>query len=392
MTESFNEFFEENTQWVEGNATVPAAMPPEPPKSRREMRQRRQQYKRKHWLIIIAAVLVIALVVAGCFLGYRKIKAVRAANERNTSIIEDYPGPGTGSVQFTVASGELPTQIAENLVKEGVVKSAEAFTSSVTESTNLYPGTFELKKRMRGADVVRILSDPSNATGFLDVKPGQRLSAVIAEAAELSGLDVSDFQTIVDGDGSGILPAEADGSFEGWLEPGQYDVKGLGDASAILKAMVDKRIAKLDELGVPTGEDRERIIKIASIAEAEVNKAEYYAKVTRVIENRLDKGMQLGMDSTVAYGNNVPSAKVTTAMTKDAKNPYNSYVQFGLPPTPISSPGDNAIKAALEPENGDWLYFATVNLETGETKFAATAAEHDKNVAELRKWQEEHQQ
>ena len=89
---------------------------------------------------------------------------------------------------------------------------------------------------------------------------------------------------------------------------------------------------------------------IASIAEAEVNKADYYGKVTRVIENRLEQGMSLGMDSTVAYGNNVKPAQVTTEMTQDESNPYNTYKISGLPPTPISNPGDNAIQAALHPE------------------------------------------
>ena len=125
----------------------------------------------------------------------------------------------------------------------------------------------------------------------------------------------------MNGGGSGILPAEAAGSFEGWFEPGSYNVQSMTSASDILKAMVDKRIAKLDELGVPSGSDRERVMIIASIAEAEVNKSDYYAKVTRVIENRLDQGMALGMDSTVAYGNTVKSAEVTTAMTQDASNP-----------------------------------------------------------------------
>ena len=101
--------------------------------------------------------------------------------------------------------------------------------------------------------------------------------------------------------------------------------------------------------------------------------------------------MSLGMDSTVAYGNNVKPAQVTTEMTQDESNPYNTYKISGLPPTPISNPGDNAIQAALDPEGGNWLYFCTVNLDTGETKFAATADEHDQNVAELRKWQAENQ-
>ena len=195
------------------------------------------------------------------------------------------------------------------------------------------------------------------------------MSDVIANAAQLSGIDESEFQSVVDGGGSGILPAEAKGKFEGWFEPGQYDVKSKKSASDILKMMVDKRIAKLDELGVPTGDERERILNIASIAEAEVNIKDYYGKVTRVILNRLDKNMTLGMDSTVAYGNNVKSADITQAMLDDESNPYNTRIRKGLPPTPISNPGDDAIKAALHPEDGNWLYFVTVNLQTGETKF-----------------------
>ena len=258
-------------------------------------------------------------------------------------------------------------------------------------STTLYPGTFTLKKHMAASKVIDVLSDTNQAAGFLEVRPGERATDVFANAAKLSGIAQSEFDTIIKNKGKDILPNEAGGSFEGWLEPGTYNVKSMKSASEILKAMVDKRIAKLDELGVPAGSDRERVMIIASIAEAEVNKADYYGKVTRVIENRLEQGMSLGMDSTVAYGNNVKPAQVTTEMTQDESNPYNTYTISGLPPTPISNPGDNAIQAALHPEGGNWLYFCTVNLDTGETKFAATADEHDQNVAELRKWQAENQ-
>ena len=139
--------------------------------------------------------------------------------------------------------------------------------------------------------------------------------------------------------------------------------------------MVDKRVEKLDTLGVPTGTDRQRLLIIASISESEVNSEEYYGKVVRVILNRMAKNMPLGMDSTVAYGLGVSADKLTDAMLNDASNPYNTRVNTGLPPTPISNPGESAIKAAMNPPEGDWLYFVTVNLTTGETKFAATEDE-----------------
>ena len=176
---------------------------------------------------------------------------------------------------------------------------------------------------------------------------------------------------------------DANGKFEGWFEPGQYDVKSKTSASDVLKMMVDRRVAKLDELGVDASE-RERVLTIASIAESEVNSKEYYGKVTRVILNRLDKGMTLGMDTTVAYGLGISASQLTNAQLLDASNPYNTRVNKGLPPTPISNPGDNAINAALNPEDGDWIYFVTTNLETGETKFTASEEEFEQYVQEYK--------
>lgn len=396
MSDDFHDFFDENTHWVEHGTAAPAgnaSEPPRPPKSRKEMRQRRAQRQRKRFSGIIIAIVVVALIAGGGYFGFTKLMAWRDSRSQSTTAnVADYPGPGYGEVEFTVDDGQSAAEVAQNLVEADVIKSAAAFTSVVgANDITLYPGTFTLKKHMAATDVADVLSDSKQASGFLEVRPGERANDVIEAAAKLSGIDKSEFDKLVDDKGKGILPTEAGGSFEGWFEPGTYNVRSMTSAKDVLKAMVDKRIAKLDDLGVPSGKERERVMIIASIAEAEVNKADYYAKVTRVIENRLEQGMTLGMDSTVAYGNNVKPAQVTTAMTQDDSNPYNTYKISGLPPTPISNPGDSAIKAAMEPEEGDWLYFCTVNLDTGETKFATTAEEHDKNVAELRQWQADHQ-
>lgn len=80
--------------------------------------------------------------------------------------------------------------------------------------------------------------------------------------------------------------------------------------------------------------------------------------------------MPLGMDTTVAYGIGIKAINLTQTQLDDASNPYNTRIRKGLPPTPISIPGDNAILASLNPEKGSWIYFVTTNLKTGETKFA----------------------
>ena len=380
MSDSFSDFFEENTQWSDSDGDGFSALPPRPPRSRREMRRKRSERKRHRIVAAVAVVVVLALVGVAGFFGYRALRQWQANREaaQQQVIIEDYPGPGNGSVQFTVDSGSDWATVAQNLTEQDIIKSPEALTSIAGNST-LYPGTFSLQYQMKASDVLAVLSDQGQASGFIEVRPGERVSDVIANAAQVTGLPESDFQSIIDGDGAGILPAEANGSFEGWLEPGSYNPSEGQTASDILTQMVNARIAKLDEMGVPTGEERERILIIASIAEAEVNREEYYGKVTQVIENRLAQGMYLGMDTSLAYGLNKSASEITDEDIADVnhQNPYNLHNghTLGLPPTPIGNPGESAIKAAVNPEPGDWLYFVTVDLNTGETKFVSTEDE-----------------
>nr|WP_284702954.1 endolytic transglycosylase MltG [Bifidobacterium sp. M3-R-103] len=340
------------------------------------MRRRRKQKRRRLYLTIIASLVVVVLIGVGVFFGVRALKHWKAANEANSqSQIEDYTGSGDKEVTFTVESGQGPAEIAENLVKAKIVKSAAAFTSAVSgASATLYPGSYALKTHMKASDVVKILSDQSKAGGFAEVKAGERVSDVIANAAQASGIDVSEFQAIIDGGGSGILPEEAGGKFEGWLEPGAYNAQNKS-AKDIIKSMVDARIAKLDDLGVPTGSERESILIIASIAESEVGSDRYYGQVARVILNRIDSDMALGMDTTVAYGLGISASRLTDDQLNDDSNPYNTRIHKGLTPTPISNPGDDAIKASINPPEGKWMYFVTTNLQTGETKFVETEDE-----------------
>lgn len=378
MTDNLNDFFSDNAQWVDSSddTSFNSAMPPQPPKSRRDMRRRREQKRRRLYITIIAALVVVILIGVGGFSGVRALKRWKAANEANSqSQIEDYTGPGDKEVTFTVESGQGAAEIAENLVKAKIVKSAAAFTSAVSgAAATLYPGSYALKTHMKASDVVKILSDQSQAGGFAEIRAGERVSDIIANAAQASGIDVSEFQAIIDGGGSGILPEEAGGKFEGWLEPGSYNAQSKS-AEDIIKSMVDARIAKLDDLGVPTGSERERILIIASIAESEVGSDKYYGQVARVILNRIDSDMALGMDTTVAYGLGISASRLTDDQLNDDSNPYNTRIHKGLTPTPISNPGDDAIKASINPPEGKWMYFVTTNLQTGETKFVETEDE-----------------
>jgi UPF0755 protein len=394
VDQDLNDFFTDASHLVdEQGKPIESSAPPRPPKSRRDMRRKRVSVHRKKYVVGLVILLVVVLVGGGGWFLTSKLSGISSMVTATKSVAEDYTGSGGSETDFTVETGQSADKIAENLVKADIVKSAAAFTQAVAAAgvqDQLFPGVFELKLHMQASDVVEILTDSSKAGGFLEVRSGDKVEDVITKAATLSGIKKSAFDDVIKAKGTGILPSEANGSFEGWLEPGSYNVKGKGSASDILKNLVDQRIAKLNELNVPTGADRERILNIASIAEAEVNQQQYYSKVTRVIDNRLAKGMTLGMDTTVAYGANVSASDLTNAQLSDTSNLYNTRVHTGLPPTPISNPGDNAIKAALSPENGNWLYFVTVNLETGETKFTADASEFDTYVKEYKQWESSH--
>jgi UPF0755 protein len=167
------------------------------------------------------------------------------------------------------------------------------------------------------------------------------------------------------------LPAYADGQLEGFLFPVTYDFDPGTTATQALAAMVKRftqeaadidLVAKADDLKVKPYD----VLKVASIVEREGKTPDDYAKIARVIYNRLAKDMPLQMDSTLQYA---LGSRKTALTLKDIANPspYNSYTHKGLPPTPIANPGDASLQAALAPQDGDWLYF--VAFKDGTTKF-----------------------
>ena len=144
--------------------------------------------------------------------------------------------------------------------------------------------------------------------------------------------------------------------------------------------MLERMAAELDRYGIAL-EDAHEILTLASMTQMEGRAESDFFKISRVFANRIERGMPLQSDPTVKYyyEGSIDSFQEGVA---DTSNPYNTYVIAGLPPGPISSPGAVAIDAAINPEPGDWLYFVAINLNTGETVFSETLAEHER-AAEL---------
>ena len=361
------------------------------PKSRKQLRmekvERRQRKRRRHWLTSL--VIVITLAAVGV-LGYKAIGIMRDASAQATHA-EDYKGNGEGEVTVTIPEGASGLDIGDILQEKGVVASGKAFTNAVKNNpkgNTIQPGTYKLKKKMSANAALQALLDPeTKGDHTLTVSAGHTKQIVKDRLKQVGNFSDEQIDAAF-ADTAGIgLPAEAGGNVEGWLAPGTYDVTEKATPKDLVKQMVARTVTQLKDLKVPK-EDYHAVLTKASIIEREVNDSRYYGQVARVIENRLAQtsgethGL-LQMDSTVQYGLGRFGGIPNSTELADSNNAYNTYVHQGLPPGPIGSPSEEAIKAVLNPPAGSWLYFVTVNLETGETLFSSTSEEQKTNTKKL---------
>jgi peptidoglycan lytic transglycosylase G len=172
------------------------------------------------------------------------------------------------------------------------------------------------------------------------------------------------------------------GYLEGWFYPDTYAFPRGSFVSALLKRAHKRMVEVLDEewasraVGLPLT-TKEEALTLASIIEKETGLASERATIAGVFERRLQLGMRLQTDPTVIYGIENFDGNLTRANLR-TPTPYNTYVNSGLPPTPIALPGREAIRAALQPEDGDALFF--VSRGDGSHYFSATLDEHQEAV------------
>ncbi|MFD0568820.1 endolytic transglycosylase MltG [Kitasatospora gansuensis] len=181
------------------------------------------------------------------------------------------------------------------------------------------------------------------------------------------------------------LPDAARGNPEGYLFPSTYPVTGETTPLTLLQLMVAQAAKRQGADGVTEAAEAYarspyEILTLASLVQGEADNPEDMTKVARVVYNRLEKSMPLQFDSTINYALN-RSTLTTTAGDTKLDSPYNTYLHPGLPPTPITNPGRDAIQAAAHPAEGDWLYFVTVG--PGDTRFTDSYEQHQRNVAEF---------
>ncbi len=332
---------------------------------------------------VIAATVIVVLLFA---IAYFNRAALRDTYDSITGA--DYSGSGSGSVTLKIEPGDDGAVVSQNMVDLGIVKTyRKIYQLFVERDFVFYPGSYQLRLKMSSPEAVQLLADPaSRVSNRITIREGLRIGQVFSELAKKTSLPIDDFVEASKDLGALGIPAD-EVSAEGWLFPATYSFDPETSASAILKQMVIRTKQELERFGVAES-DRHRVLTLAALIQKEARIASDFYKVSRVFLNRIEKGMLLQSDATVSYG--VGGTTVSTSAAERAnRNGYNTYLYPGLPIGPIGAPGSTAIDAAINPAQGDWLFFCTVNLETGETMFSETYAQHQAAVRIWQAWMRE---
>jgi len=352
---------------------------------RRLQRNKRRATRRK-WTLVVSAVGIVVLAL-GASVAWNFVGTFQTSED----VVADYEGTGQGTLQVIVNSGDTGSDIATTLHDSGVIASRAAFLqewNSNPDSESIVPGYYLMHREMKAEFALQALLDPNNRElRTITVPEGASLATFRDRIASITGASTDQVDAAMkDTDALG-LPAEAKGNLEGWLFPSTYEFNPGVTPNEVLTKMVATTVAMLDKYDVAP-KDREKILTVASLVEKEAKLDEDRPKIASVIYNRLDQEMPLGFDSTLKYV--LPDAG--TILTKSelaTDSPYNTHINAGLPPGPIASPGEESISAAVSPADTNYLFFVTVNLDTGETKYAKDFPTHQKYVKELNAWLKE---
>jgi peptidoglycan lytic transglycosylase G len=358
---------------------------------------RHRSQQRTHNRRFAVLLLVLVLIVAGV--------SAWAVPKLFGSDNSDYTGAGTGSVVVTVHQGDSLTTIGDTLVRANVVKSIGAFTDAAdanSAATNIQPGSYRLTTRIPAKTAVAQLLDPAHRVREADITLPEGGTTLDLEERLVAapcknpppgkvcglGLDQAAVtKALHDVAGQG-LPTNfmnddntAPTSLEGFLFPATYNFDRTGTVSDLLQQMVSTfieraRATNFAASAKPLHLSPYQELVVASIAQSEARFPDDFAKVARVILNRIAAHMPLKIDATTRYGAALAGLDPSKVDYAHYATPYNSYLHTGLPPTPISNPGTAAMRGAAHPAKGNWLYYVNgdkaghLYFTNSDTKFA----------------------
>ena len=274
----------------------------------------------------------------------------------------DFPcgSPSQTRANINIASGESGSEIAQSLFDAGVVKSSEAYFRVAvgdSRSQKVAPGNHEIDLNLCATEALNQLLDSARITGLINIFEGAWLSEILPQFYEAK-FTKSDVGSAL----RSVTKPSGFTSIEGLLFPAQYSFATATSAKVALQSMIDRASKEMKAAGFYSSREKftpQQLLIIASLVQAEGN-TEDFPKISQVIRNRLKKGMPLQFDSTVHYVKKVRGSIFLSTQSTLLNSPYNTYRKYGLPPGPINNPGADALRAAVNPASGDWLYFITV--------------------------------
>ncbi len=277
--------------------------------------------------------------------------------------------PGTDP--FLITKGDGFKYIAAQLVKEGYIRSARAFSTFaiITGRAHQFkPGAYDLDPASSTPEIVDLLARGPEPDRKVLIREGMNIQEIndlltAQGVLEKNALVKFDWRTLVD-----QYPFLAKSvSLEGFLLPDTYRFYVESYPDAVAKIFLDNFKSRAWPILSRNNKTPYRTLIIASMLEKEVPESEDRLIVAGIIERRLKIGMPLQIDATLPY------ARVNGQA-------YDTYKNYGLPPGPISNPGLDAISAALHPKTSPYLYYLS-DPKTGKTIFSKTFDEHDTNRA-----------
>ena len=331
---------------------------------------------------------------------------------------DDFAGEGVNDVVIQVQDGDSTTAIGQTLHDNNVVATVKAFVDAAERNsgmTAIQPGFYKVRTEIPAANAVERLTDPQSRVGKLVIPEGRQLDDVsdvktnavtegiftlISEATcvNLDGqqqcVPVEDLKRVAETAAPSTLgvpewavqPVTAMGAdhrrLEGLIAPGSWNINPSAAPQETLATLIRASAGQYAQSGLletatAMNLSPYQVLTVASLVQRE-SKPEDFAKVARVIYNRLAENRTLEFDSTVNY----PLDRIEVATTDGDRGqltPWNTYVRAGLPATPICSPSKPALLAAEQPAEGDWLYFVTIDLQ-GTTLFTRDYNEHLANI------------
>jgi UPF0755 protein len=334
------------------------------------------------WLVVVAVIVVLGLVALGITGLWVKGKI-------------DPAGPPGDEIALDIPLGATTSAIADQLAEAGVITSAEVFRWYLRFKGGgpFEAGQYHLRLNSAMGDVVRTLEDGPDlppATN-LTLPEGLWVEQVAQRVGEVDHLDGATFLELARSGAvrSQFQPPEVT-SLEGLLFPETYRIEEREDEEAVLRRMVETFDQVATSIGYADAPARVGVsayeaVIVASLIEAEAKADEDRGKIARVIYNRLEQGIPLGIDATFYF--HLGLDRKGTALRQsdlDEDHPYNTRLHTGLVPTPIAIPGRASLEAALNPEPGPWLYYVLKDERTHAFSESYDQFLRDKREAERR--------